>query len=94
MVSEQVENTITLKSYITNMVSITLSIGFIFEIPVLILFLTKVGIITPQILKQRRKIVFVILLCVSAIITPPDIFSMILVAIPMVILYEIRNNFV
>jgi sec-independent protein translocase protein TatC len=91
-VSNLVENNISLSSYINTIVSVTLSVGFVFETPVLIFFLTKVGIITPQLMRKNRKIVFVILLIVSAIITPPDAFSQILVCIPLIILYEISIN--
>lgn len=88
-VSETVENTISLGSYIRNVISVTLSIGFIFEIPVLVYFLTKTGIITPQFMRKSRRVIMVVLLILSAIITPPDIFSQIMVVIPLVLLYEI-----
>lgn len=88
-VSQQVENTISLSSYIRNVVSVTLSIGFVFEIPVLIYFLTRTGIVTPQFMRKSRKIVLVLLLTLSAIITPPDVFSLIMVVIPLVLLYEL-----
>jgi sec-independent protein translocase protein TatC len=88
-VSEQVSNTISLGSYIRNLVSVTLSIGIIFEIPILVYFLTKTGIITPQFMKKSRKLIIVILLILSAIITPPDIISQIMVMIPLLLLYEI-----
>lgn len=88
-VSETVENTISLGSYIRNVISVTLSIGIIFEIPVLIYFLTKTGIITPDFMRKSRRIIFVILLVLSAIITPPDIFSQIMVVIPLLLLYEL-----
>ena len=88
-VSYLVENNISLNSYINTIISVTLSIGIVFETPVLIFFLTKVGILTPQLMRKGRKIVIVILLIISAIITPPDAFSQILVCIPLIILYEI-----
>lgn len=88
-VSDQIENTISLGSYINNVISVTLSIGLVFEIPVLVYFLTRAGILTPQFMRNSRKIVFVILLIIAAIITPPDVFSQIMVAIPLVLLYEI-----
>ncbi len=87
-VSAQVVNTISLDSYISNVISLTLSVGLVFEIPVLIFFLTRIGIVTPQFMSRNRKIVFVILLTIAGIITPPDIFSQILVCIPLVLLYE------
>ncbi len=91
-VSNLVENNISLNSYINTIISVTLSIGIVFETPVLIFFLTKVGILTPQLMRKGRKIIIVILLIISAIITPPDAFSQILVCIPLIILYEISIN--
>jgi len=88
-VSEQVLNTISLGSYLRNIVSVSLSLGVVFEIPILIFFLTKTGIITPNFMKSNRKIVLIILLVVSAIITPPDMISQIMVCVPLLFLYEI-----
>ena len=88
-VSEHVTNTISLGSYLSNVVSVSLSLGIVFEIPILIYFLTKTGIITPMFMRASRKIILVILLVVSAIITPPDMISQIMVCIPLLVLYEI-----
>jgi sec-independent protein translocase protein TatC len=88
-VSESVNNTITLNSYIGTVVSLTMATGIVFELPIIVFFLTKVGILTPAYMKKNRKYVLVILLTISAIITPPDIFSQILVTIPLMILYEL-----
>jgi sec-independent protein translocase protein TatC len=88
-VSEQVSNTISLGSYLSNIVSVSLSLGVVFEIPILIFFLTKTGIITPSFMKSNRKIVLVILLVLSAIITPPDMISQIMVCVPLLLLYEV-----
>lgn len=63
--------------------------GVVFELPVFVYFLTKVGIITPEFLKRNRKYTLVILLTIAAIITPPDIISQILVTIPLYGLYEL-----
>ena len=87
-VSETVANSITLSSYISTVVSLTLACGLIFELPILVYFLTKVGIVSPAFLKRNRKYTLVILLTLSAIITPPDIFSQILVCLPLMLLYE------
>ncbi len=87
-VSSDVVNTITLKSYISTIVSMTLAVGLVFELPILVYFLTRIGIITPQFLKSNRKYMVIILLTVAAIITPPDVFSQMLVFIPLEILYE------
>jgi sec-independent protein translocase protein TatC len=88
-VSEAVNNQIALSSYISTVVSVTFSLGVVFELPVFVFFLTKVGIITPEFLKRNRKYTLVVLLILAAIITPPDIISQILVAIPLYLLYEL-----
>ncbi len=87
-VSESVANQISLSSYISTVVSVTFAVGIVFELPILVYFLTKVGVLTPDFLKRNRKYMFVILLILSAIITPPDMFSQVLVVVPLIILYE------
>ncbi len=88
-VSDSVNNSITLNSYISTVVSLSLATGLVFELPIVVFFLTKVGLLTPAFMKKSRKYVLVILLTISAIITPPDIFSQILVTIPLLLLYEL-----
>lgn len=88
-VSEVVFNDFDLSSYIGLVRACALSSGLIFELPIIIYFLTKVGIVTPEILRKYRKFALVIVLIISAIITPPDIASQVIVAIPVIILYEI-----
>ena len=88
-VSESVTNQISLSSYISTVVSVTFAVGIVFELPILVYFLTKIGILTPGFMKKNRKYMFVILLVLSAIITPPDMFSQILVVLPLIGLYEI-----
>lgn len=73
-VSESINNQIALSSYISTVVSVTFSLGVVFELPVFVYFLTKVGIITPEFLSRNRKYMLVILLTISAIITPPESF--------------------
>ena len=87
-VSSQVLNQINLQSYIGTVTSVVLASGLIFELPVLIYFLSKMGLVTPQWLKKYRRHAVVITLLVAAIITPPDIFSQILVCLPLLVLYE------
>ena len=60
-----------------------------FELPVLIFFLSKIGLITPEFLKKYRKHALVVVLILAAVITPPDVASQIIVAIPILFLYEI-----
>jgi len=88
-VSAEVLNEFDIGSYIGLVRACALSGGIIFELPIIIYFLTKIGLVTPEFLKKYRKFAIVIVLIVSAIITPPDIASQIIVAIPVVILYEI-----
>jgi sec-independent protein translocase protein TatC len=58
-------------------------------LPILIYFLTRIGLVTPEFLKKYRKIASVLVLIVSAVITPPDVASQIIVSIPILILYEV-----
>ncbi|PIF06337.1 MAG: twin-arginine translocase subunit TatC [Draconibacterium sp.] len=88
-VSEQVTNQINTRSYIGTVTSISLASGVVFLLPILSYFLSKVGLLTPGFMKTYRKHAYVIMLLLSAIITPPDIFSQILVCFPLVFLYEI-----
>jgi sec-independent protein translocase protein TatC len=88
-VSDQVFNDFDLSSYIGLVRACALSSGLIFELPIVIYFLTKIGVVTPQILRKYRKFALVIVLIISAIITPPDIASQVIVAIPVIILYEV-----
>ena len=88
-VSTEITNTIKLNSYIATVTSVTFASGLIFELPILVLFLSKIGLLTPQFMRKYRKHAYVVLLIVSAIITPPDVFSQLLVCFPLVILYEI-----
>ncbi|MEI6059564.1 MAG: twin-arginine translocase subunit TatC [Bacteroidota bacterium] len=88
-VSSMVVNQISLSSYISTVTSTILSVGVVFELPVVVYVLAKIGIISPAFLKKNRKYAFVIILIVAAIITPPDVFSQTIVTIPLYSLYEI-----
>jgi sec-independent protein translocase protein TatC len=88
-VSDQVFNDIDLNSYISLVRASVIASGLIFELPILIYFLTKLGLVTPEFLRKYRKYSLIIVLVLAAIITPPDVASQIIVAIPILILYEI-----
>ena len=88
-VSQTVANQISLTSFISTVTTISLANGIIFELPILVYFLTKIGLLTPQFMRTYRRHAMVITLILSAIITPPDITSQILVSFPLIILYEI-----
>ena len=88
-ISEVVDNQIDISSYIGLVRSAAIASGLVFELPIIIYFLTKIGLVTPEFLKKYRKYALVIVLVLSAIITPPDIASQVIVAIPILILYQV-----
>lgn len=88
-VAEKVHNDFDLNSYIGLIRASVLASGLIFELPIVIYFLTKIGLVTPEILRKYRKFALVGVLILSAIITPPDIASQVIVAIPIIILYQV-----
>ncbi len=89
-VSPEVHNTISLDSYINTVTILSLSTGLVFELPMIVYFLSKIGFITPEFMRKYRKHAMVVNLIIAAFITPsPDVTSQMLVAIPLFILYEI-----
>lgn len=88
-ISSEVVNQINIRSYIGTISSICLATGLVFELPIIAFFLTKIGLITPDFMRKYRKHAIVVIFILAAIITPPDIFSQTLVAIPLLILYEV-----
>jgi sec-independent protein translocase protein TatC len=88
-VSEIVQNQFDLSSYISTVRAAVIACGLMFELPIIIYFLTKVGLVTPEFLRKYRKMALVVVLIVSAVITPPDVASQIIVAIPVLILYQV-----
>ncbi len=88
-VSEEVINQFDLDSYISLVRTSVLACGIVFELPILMYILTKIGLVTPEILRKYRKFALIIVLILSAVITPPDVVSQIIVAIPILILYEV-----
>ena len=89
LLSNDIENVIRLGSYIKSVATISFSTGVVFELPVLIYFLTKVGIVSVKTLKTYRKHALVTFFILAAILTPPDVISQLLVAFPLILLYEI-----
>lgn len=88
-VSAEVSNKINLISYISTISSVVLASGIIFELPILAYFLTKIGLLTPSFMRKYRKHSIVVIFIVAAIITPPDAVSQTLVALPLILLYEV-----
>lgn len=87
--SEFIVPMITVKNYISFVGTMILAFGIVFELPLVMMFLAKIGIATPAFLMQKRKYAVIIILVVSAFITPPDFITQIIMAVPLIVLYEI-----
>jgi sec-independent protein translocase protein TatC len=88
--SSQITNQITIASYISTVTWLPISTGAVFELPVLVFFLSKIGLLTAKFLRKNRKYAIVLILLLAGIITPStDMFTQCVVAIPMYLLYEL-----
>ncbi|MBL7691147.1 MAG: twin-arginine translocase subunit TatC [Flavipsychrobacter sp.] len=83
------ENVITIENYYDTMSNMILALGVVFELPMIVFFLTRIGILTPKFLKEKRRYAFLILFIVAMIIAPPDVFSCLLIFVPLYLLFEI-----
>jgi sec-independent protein translocase protein TatC len=83
------EQTYGVTQYFSFLFNILLPISLLFELPLLILFLTRIGILNPMLLKKMRKVAWFILIFIGVTVTPPDVVSDMLVAIPLILLYEL-----
>ena len=88
-VSPEVKNQIDIDSYISVVRSSVISCGIIFELPIVIYFLTKLGVVNPDFMRKYRKHAVIVVLIIAAVITPPDVTSQIIVSIPIMLLYEV-----
>ena len=87
---ESILNEFSLASYISLVATLTLACGIAFQLPIVVFVLSKVGVLTPSFMREYRKHSMIVILIVAAIITPsPDLYSQILVAIPLLLLYEV-----
>jgi len=84
-----ITSTIGINEYFQFLFQITLPFGILFQLPVILLFLTRLGIVTPMFLKKIRKYAYFVLFVIAALITPPDIVSHLMVTVPLLLLYEI-----
>jgi len=87
--SPQFQNIITMDNYYGTMTDLVMGIGLVFELPVIVFFLSRVGILTPTLMRRQRRYAVVVILVLAAVITPPDWFSIWLVAVPLWMLYEV-----
>jgi sec-independent protein translocase protein TatC len=88
-VSEVVKNQFSIDSYVGMVKTSLIACGLFFELPIIIYFLTKLGLVTPVFLRTYWKYAVIIILIVAAIVTPPDVVSQIIVALPMLLIYEV-----
>ncbi|MBR5745322.1 MAG: twin-arginine translocase subunit TatC, partial [Muribaculaceae bacterium] len=88
-VDASIANTITLDSYITTFTTLSFVMGIVFQLPLFAYILGKMGFIDAPLLRRYRKYAFVIIMILAAIITPPDLFTLILVTFPLYGLYEL-----
>jgi len=89
-VSQAIQNQITIDSYLSTVATLSLGTGIVFELPVLIFILSKLGLMTPHLMRSTRRYAIVIILIIAAIVTPtPDALTMLTVSFPLFILYEL-----
>lgn len=88
-VDDDIVNTITLDSYISTFATLTLLMGVVFQLPILAFVLGKMGFINANVLIRYRAYAFILIMIIAAVITPPDLFTLILVTIPIYGLYEV-----
>jgi len=86
---EYMEPMITISKYTSFISTLTLAFGVVFQLPLALLFLTRLGLVTPKSLSQKRRFAVVLIFIAAAILTPPDVISQICMALPLLILYEI-----
>lgn len=87
--SEYVKALPSVKQYFSFSIKLLLAFGVIFELPVVVFFLTKIGIVTPDFLKKQRKYAILLIFVTAAILTPPDVATQLMMAGPLLFLYEI-----
>jgi len=86
---DNIENRWTITSYIDTLVPLILGTGLAFQLPLVMFFLAKVGLMSPDFLRRNRKYAIVIILILAGVITPPDVISQVICTIPLMLLYEI-----
>lgn len=87
-VDPSIVNEFDLNSYVSTLTTLCLSCALMFQMPVIVFFFTKAGLLSPEVMKLYRRHAVIVILVISAIITPPDVVSQLLISIPLVMLYE------
>jgi len=88
-VAESILNEFDIISYVQTIATLVLTCGLMFQLPIVVFFLSKAGLVTPQLMKSYRRHAIIVILLISAILTPPDVISQVLIAFPLVFLYQI-----
>lgn len=87
--NEYVKALPSVKQYFSFSIKLLFAFGLVFELPVIIFFLTKIGLVTPQLLRRKRKYAFLLTFVLAAILTPPDVVTQTMMAGPLICLYEV-----
>ncbi len=88
-VASSILNEFDIISYVTTIATLVLTCGLMFQLPIVVFFLSKAGLVTPELMKAYRRHAIIVILLISAILTPPDVISQVLIAFPLVFLYQI-----
>jgi len=87
--SPKLQAMLSIGEYVGTVGTFLLACGVIFQLPVMMFFLTKLGVVTPKLLMRNQRIAFVLVFVVAAVLSPPDVFSQTLMAVPLVVLFEL-----
>ncbi|MZQ96708.1 MAG: twin-arginine translocase subunit TatC [Acidaminobacter sp.] len=88
---QTIQAMVSIQNYLNFVVNTILTFGLVFEMPIVIILLTQLGILNPRLLRKNRKYVILAVFIIAAVITPPDVTSQILIAVPMLVLFEIST---
>ncbi len=88
-ISTQISNEFDITSFVSTFIALVFGSGLLFQLPVVVYFMTKIGLLTPQFMRTYRKHAYIIILIIGAIVTPPDPLSQMLISMPLFLLYEI-----
>ncbi|MEE9420263.1 MAG: twin-arginine translocase subunit TatC [Desulfatiglandaceae bacterium] len=87
--NEYVKALPSVKQYLSFSIKLLFAFGVVFELPVVIFFLAKIGVVTPKLLRKKRKYAILLTFALAAILTPPDVITQCMMAVPLIVLYEI-----
>ncbi|TAE73361.1 MAG: twin-arginine translocase subunit TatC [Bacteroidetes bacterium] len=91
-IADSIKNQFDIVSYLSTVITLVIGCAFLFQLPILVYFLAKIGVITASFMRKYRRHAIVVILILAGVITPPDVFSQIIVSLPLWVLYEISIN--